>query len=185
MSCKSVSVQAVAAGIGERDLFIDVRSPAEFESCHPAGAENLPLDRLNPGEYLKSRAPQGVGRVYLVCLSGTRAKMAQEKFSQAGYSETLVVEGGLNAWRAAGFPVIEGKEAISVERQARIVIGSLVVIGAVIGWTIHPVGFVLSALVGAGLVFAGITDTCAIASFLSRMPWNQGSTASASKCCSA
>ena len=74
---------------------------------------------------------------------------------------------------AAGLPVVRGKKAISLERQVRIAAGSLVVVGALLGWSVHPAFVGLSAFVGAGLVFAGITDTCGMGMILARMPWNR------------
>jgi rhodanese-related sulfurtransferase len=83
------------------------------------------------------------------------------------------VEGGTQAWVDAGLPVVRGKKSISLERQVRIAAGSLVLLGAALAWLVHP-GFVgLSAVVGAGLLFAGLTDSCAMGMVLARMPWNR------------
>ena len=94
-------------------------------------------------------------------------------FQQAGYPNVVNVEGGTQACVSAGLPVVRGKKAISLERQVRIAAGSLVLIGAVLAWLVHPAFIGLSAFVGAGLVFAGITDTCGMGMLLARMPWNQ------------
>lgn len=74
---------------------------------------------------------------------------------------------------AAGLPVVRGKKAVSLERQVRITAGSLVLIGAILGYFVHPYWIGLSAFIGAGLAFAGITDTCGMGMMLARMPWNQ------------
>jgi len=66
-----------------------------------------------------------------------------------------------------------GKRTISLERQVRIAAGSLVLLGAVLSLLVHPYFIGLAAFVGAGLVFAGVTDTCGMAMCLARMPWNQ------------
>ncbi len=63
-------------------------------------------------------------------------------------------------------------KVISLERQVRIVAGSLVVIGVVLGYFVHPWFVGLSAFVGAGLVFAGITDFCGMGLLLAKFPWN-------------
>ena len=76
----------------------------------------------------------------------------------------------------AGLPVVRGKKAVSLERQVRIAAGSLVVIGVALGLLVHPVLFGLSGFVGAGLVFAGVTDTCGMGMMLARMPWNRRGT---------
>ena len=112
--------------------------------------------------------------LHLICQSGGRSAMACQKLETAGYEAVVNLEGGTSAWQAAGFPVVEGKKAMSLERQVRIAAGSLIVIGAAIGYFVHPGGFGLSAFVGAGLVFAGLTDTCAMGIMIAKMPWNQG-----------
>jgi hypothetical protein len=86
-----------------------------------------------------------------------------------------VVQGGVQAWEAAGLPLNRGRKTLSLERQVRIIAGALVVVGAVLGYLVHPAWVGLSGFVGAGLVFAGITDTCGMAMVLARMPWNQRS----------
>jgi hypothetical protein len=77
------------------------------------------------------------------------------------------------ACQTVGLPLAQGKKAISLERQVRIAAGSLVLLGLVLGWLVHPYFLGLSAFVGAGLFFAGVTDTCGMGMLLARMPWNQ------------
>ena len=96
-----------------------------------------------------------------------------QKLEDAGFEKVTNVEGGTSAWQSAGLPVIEGKRRMSLERQVRIAAGSLVVIGAAIGQFVHPAGFGLSAFIGAGLVFAGVTDTCGMGMMIAKMPWNR------------
>ena len=88
------------------------------------------------------------------------------------FSNVVNVEGGTLAWEKAGLPVVPGKKAISLERQVRIAAGLLVLLGTAFGWFVHPAFLGLSAFVGAGLVFAGVTDTCGMGMLLARMPWN-------------
>jgi rhodanese-related sulfurtransferase len=85
----------------------------------------------------------------------------------------LNVEGGTMAWNQAGLPVTRGKKGMSLERQIRIVAGSLVFIGVVLGTLISPYFYGLSGFVGLGLIFAGVTDICPMAMVIARMPWNQ------------
>jgi hypothetical protein len=78
------------------------------------------------------------------------------------------------AWERAGLPMVRGaRGSISLERQVRIGAGTLVLAGVVMGWLIHPAFFGFSAFVGAGLVFAGVTDWCGMGMLLAKMPWNQ------------
>ncbi|WP_228281742.1 YgaP-like transmembrane domain [Rubrobacter marinus] len=85
-----------------------------------------------------------------------------------------VLEGGMGAWVAAGKPVERGRGRISMERQVRIVAGALAAAGGVLALTVSPRFGALPAAVGAGLVFAGVTDTCGMASVLSKLPYNRG-----------
>jgi len=163
-------LKQICAG-GESWELIDVRTPAEFRELHVEGARNVPLDRLDP-QTLRRETPAG-RPLYVICQRGGRGKQACEKLAAAGFTNVVNVEGGTLACEAAGVPVVRGKKAISLERQVRIAAGSLVLIGAVLALTVHPYFAGLSAFVGAGLIFAGVTDTCGMAMCLARMPWNQ------------
>src|SRR5262249_15855431 len=105
--------------------------------------------------------------------TGTRAKMARDRFRAAGFDNVVCVEGGTLAWDAAGLPVKRGRKAMSLERQVRIAAGSLVLLGVALGFFVHEALFGLSAFVGAGLILAGLTDTCGMGMLLARMPWNR------------
>ncbi|TWT88380.1 Inner membrane protein YgaP [Pseudobythopirellula maris] len=146
---------------------LDVRTPAEYREAHVRGAVNLPLDRLS------AEAAPSAETVLVICQRGSRGKQACEKLTAAGLSNVVNVEGGTLACIEAGLPIERGKKTISLERQVRIAAGSLVVVGAALGAFVHPAWLGLSAFVGAGLVFAGVTDTCGMAMMLARMPWNQ------------
>ena len=92
----------------------------------------------------------------------------------AGFREVVHLKGGLPTWKAAGYPTeVNQKAPISMFRQIQIVAGSLVFIGTVLGAFISPWFLILSGFVGAGLLFAGITNTCAMALLLAKLPYNQ------------
>lgn len=150
---------------------IDVRTPVEYREVHVSSARNVPLDQLNASQFAAGRS--SAEPLYVICRSGSRGKQACEKFLAAGYANVVNVEGGTQAWDQAGLPVVRGKKAISLERQVRIAAGLLVVTGSVLGYFVSPYWIGLSAFVGAGLTFAGITDTCGMGLLLARMPWNQ------------
>lgn len=152
---------------------IDVRTPVEFREVHVAAARNIPLDQLDPAALMKSRLTPGNEPLYFICRSGGRGQQACEMLAKAGFPNVVNVEGGMMACVEAGLPVVRGKTAISLERQVRISAGSLVVLGAALSWFVHPAFLGLSAFIGAGLVFAGITDTCGMGMILAQMPWNQ------------
>ncbi len=169
---------------GEHIDLIDVRTPVEFREVHATPARNVPLDVLDPAALMNERNGAKGEPLYVICRSGNRASRACEKFITAGYTNVINVEGGADAWIAAGLPVVRGKKAVSLERQVRIVAGFLVLLGAVLAMTVHPYFAGLSAFVGAGLMFAGITDTCGMAMLLAKMPWNQVKDTSGPTCCS-
>lgn len=158
---------------GQAVELIDVRTPVEFREVHVEYARNVPLDRLDPVALLKERYGQPDAPLYVICRSGSRGRQACEKLTAAGFAEAVNVEGGTLACESAGLPVVRGKKAVSLERQVRIAAGALVVAGAALGFFVHPYWIALSAFVGAGLMFAGITDTCGMAMVLARMPWNR------------
>ena len=151
---------------------IDVRTPVEFQEVHIDFARNVPLDQLDPQALRSQRAGSASDPLYVICRSGGRGKQACEWLAAAGL-DVVNVEGGTQAWDASGLPVVRGKQAVSLERQVRIAAGSLVLTGAVLALTIHPYFALLSGFVGAGLMFAGITDTCGMGMLLARMPWNR------------
>ena len=183
MTVTTISPQQLAelCKSGKIDL-IDVRTPVEFRELHAAAARNVPLDRLDPAAVMQARNGSKDEPLYLICRSGSRGRQACEKFLAAGFTNVVNVEGGTLACVEAGLPVVRGKKAISLERQVRIAAGSLVLLGVLLGWLVHPAFFGLSAFVGAGLVFAGITDTCGMGMMLARMPWNQVKDAPATCC---
>ena len=150
---------------------IDVRTPVEFREMHVGLARNLPLDQLEPGQ-VKAQHNGSTQPLYVICRSGSRGRQACEKLIAGGVTNVVNVEGGTLAWDQAGLPVVRGKKAISLERQVRIVAGSLVFIGSLLAIT-NPWWLILPGFIGAGLAFAGITDTCGMAMMLAKMPWNQ------------
>ena len=111
--------------------------------------------------------------LYFICRSGGRGKQACEKLAAGGFASSVNVEGGTIAWEEAGLPVVRGQKAVSLERQVRVAAGSIVLIGVALAMFVHPYWVGLSAFIGAGLVFSGVTDTCGMGLLLARMPWNR------------
>jgi len=162
-------------------LLLDVRTPAEFEEMHIAGSVLRPLAGLDADEI--ARLATDKESCVLICRSGGRASQAAKRLESAGLPSLRVLEGGVRAWEAAGLPLNRGRKSMSLERQVRIAAGSLVLVGALLALLVHPAWMALAAFVGAGLVFAGVTDTCGLALLIARMPWNRRPSPDAS-CCS-
>lgn len=178
-----MSVATITVGeLGERlkrgesvDL-IDVRTPMEFRSVHAEPARSVPLGGLDPKAVMEARNGAADQPLYVICQSGGRSRKAVEKFQAAGYANVVNVEGGTLAWRRAGLPVVRGSAVISLQRQVQITAGTLVLAGLILAATVNPAWLGLSAFVGAGLIFSGVTDTCPMGMLLARMPWNQAGT---------
>ena len=158
---------------GESVELIDVRTPVEYREVHCEFARNVPLSELDPKAVMAARNGTGDSPLYVICRSGSRGQQACERFFAAGFTNVVNVEGGTHAWAACGLPVTRGPKAVSLERQVRIAAGSLVLLGVVLGLLVHPYLLGLSAFVGAGLLFSGVTDTCGMGLVLARMPWNR------------
>ena len=152
---------------------IDVRTPVEYREVHCPFARNVPLSDLDPAAVVAARTGPAGAPLYVICQSGSRGRQACERFRAAGFPNVVNVEGGTSAWAECGLPVNRGRKAVLLERQVRIAAGGLVLLGAVLGYVVHPYFTGLSAFVGAGLVFSGVTDTCGMGLLLARMPWNR------------
>lgn len=153
-------------------LLLDVRTPAEFREVHVEGAVNVPLSDVSVEKVTTLR--RAAEPVFVLCKGGVRAAQAAETLTRGGMENVFSVKGGTTACCDLGVTVVRGeKSAISIERQVRIAAGSLVLLGVIGGMTLHPTFYLLSAFIGAGLVFSGITDWCGMALLLMRLPWNR------------
>ena len=155
---------------------IDVRTLAEVESESLADCAHFPLQDLNSvavNTYLEQQSHDSSQPVYLLCASGQRAARAAEQLHGDLGHQLVIIEGGMNALKELGIDIAKGSgNIISLERQVRIAAGSLVVVGVILSLAVNPGFYGLSAFVGAGLVFAGVTDSCGMGMVLARMPWN-------------
>lgn len=149
---------------------IDVREYPEFAGKHIEDASLVPLGSV-------AKASEGWDRaepLTLVCKSGRRAEQARTLLENKGFTDLSVLPGGMDAWIAAGKPTrTSAHQPWAMERQVRTVAGLLVVLTLALGWFVSQYFLIGTALVGTGLVFAGISNTCMMASFLALMPWNR------------
>lgn len=153
-------------------ILVDIREADEHAREKIAGARHLPLSRLDEADLaLHEGSP-----VIFHCRSGARttehAPRLAEKTGET--CETFIIEGGLDAWRKAGLPVVtDRRQPIELLRQVQIGAGSLAFFGTMLGLLVSPWFFVVPAFVGAGLMLAGITGFCGMARILMRAPWNR------------
>lgn len=150
---------------------LDVRTPAEFETGHIAGARNVPLDVLRGR--LDDVAARLDGEVVYVCRSGQRAAQAHTLLAGVGVTDGAVLRGGLSEWESSGFDVDRGAQRWELERQVRLVAGSIV-LTSVLGSVAVPKLKWVAAAIGGGLTFAAVSNTCAMATALSKLPYNRG-----------
>jgi rhodanese-related sulfurtransferase len=151
-------------------LLIDVREPSEYAAEHIPDAQLLPLSTFDP-----ARVPQEAGKkVVLHCVMGKRSEQAGQQLLDAGFTTVYNVRGGVQAWKDAGYATVRGQQApLSLQRQVQIASGSLVLLGTLLGVLGSPWFLLLSAAVGGGLVYAGVSGTCGMATLLARLPYNQ------------
>ena len=157
---------------------IDVRTPAEFETSHIAGSYNVPLDVVDQLGTEVARRLDGDHDVVLVCRSGQRSTKAQALLRNAGLSSGRVLENGITDWEGQGFAVDRGAQRWDLERQVRLVAGSVVLL-SVLGSVTVPRLKWLAPAIGAGLTYAAVSNTCAMGTALSKLPYNRGATSDA------
>ena len=156
-------------------VLVDVREPFEHHTERIEGARHVPLGQLDAAALTQ---PHPGERLVFHCRSGARSGKALERCEDALREAGIDVyhlEGGIEAWKAAGKPISSAGAAprIDIMRQVQITAGSLVAIGVVLSLLVHPWFLVLPGFVGCGLVFAGISGWCGMARLLAAMPWNR------------
>lgn len=174
MTLKPLSPQAIRQHLDRGALLIDIRSADEYAREHIAQALHVPLERLPEG----AAAFDDAKAVIFHCRSGNRTKMNAQMLGACVTCETYVLEGGLDAWKKAEFPVVvDTSQPLELLRQVQIAAGSMIVLGTALGFMVSPWFFMLPGFVGAGLLFAGVSGFCGLARLLMKMPWNRKSLA--------
>lgn len=149
---------------------LDVRTGGEFASVHIPGSYNVPLDTL--AEHTRDLADV-THPVVLVCQSGGRASQAHQRLTTAGKQALHILDGGMNAWQQAGGEVVRGESSRwAMDRQVRLVAGSLSLLGILLSLVVPRAKWVAGGI-GAGLTFSAVSDTCAMAAVLGKLPYNR------------
>jgi rhodanese-related sulfurtransferase len=160
-----------ASVCGPNTLFLDVREPVEYAQEHIASSALLPLSQVDP--VVVRRMMREGQRCIVVCKAGMRAQKAAQTLAAEGLDNLHVLEGGMDAWVAAGLPVKSGSEGTSIQSQTRTIAGLMVLAGALLGIFVDKNWAYLSAFAGFGLILAGLTGWCGMSVLLSKMPWNR------------
>ncbi|WP_294239262.1 rhodanese family protein [uncultured Sphingomonas sp.] len=161
------------AAIDAGARLIDIRGADEHARERIPGAVNVPLDRI--GDLPCDGRP-----VVFHCKSGMRTAASTAQLgAAAGDVSAYILGGGIEAWRQAGHPiVVDRSQPLDIMRQVQMIAGALVLTGILLGLFVAPGFLGLSAFVGAGLMFAGVTGWCGMANLLRLMPWNRRAMAS-------
>ncbi|MBN8935828.1 MAG: rhodanese family protein [Rhizobiales bacterium] len=147
---------------------VDVREADEHARERIPGAKHYALSQI--AGPLDHRAPA----VIFHCRSGSRTNAAAERLGSVTDSDAYILEGGIEAWKSAGLPIVRNRrQPLELMRQVQIAAGTLALIGVVSGALLHPAFYIVAGVVGAGLVFAGLTGTCGMARLLALAPWNR------------
>lgn len=175
---KTIKAEEVRAG----DLLLDVRTPGEFEYEYIEGSQCDPLQGIDARAWASKL--DGARRCVVVCQAGMRARQAADKLEASGAKNLVVLEGGINGWKAAGKPCLRGeKRVLPLDRQVRIASGLVVLTGVVLGAMVNSAWYALAGFMGAGLIFAGMTNWCGLAILVGKMPWNEPGAGSNASCC--
>jgi rhodanese-related sulfurtransferase len=174
---QTISPQRAAELVRAGAVLIDVREADEHAREHIPGARHHALSRID------AESPVRAGDDVLVfhCRSGARTRGNAHRIASAAPTcETYILDGGLEAWKKAGLPVaLNRSQPIDLMRQMQITAGSLALLGVLLGAFVMPGFYILSAFIGAGLVFAGITGVCPMVRMLKLLPWNRQAPAGA------
>jgi len=153
-----------------QDKLLDVRSPLEFSEVHIKDSINVSIDMLSAkiNDLVQSK------QSYIVlCRTGNRSPMAADMLMQSGIHGVKVMQGGMTRWQKEGLPVIKGEGGISLERQVRLIAGSLVLLGIVLSWFVHWAFIFISAFISCGLIYSGLSDNCLMGMLLMKLPYNK------------
>lgn len=149
---------------------LDVRSALEFSQVHIKDSINIPIDMLSAKVNDLSQSKQ---QYIVLCRTGNRSPMAADMLIQSGIHGVKVMQGGMTRWQKEGLPVIKGEGGISLERQVRLIAGSLVLLGIILSWLVHWAFIFISVFISAGLVYSGLSDNCLMGMLLMKLPYNK------------
>jgi rhodanese-related sulfurtransferase len=170
MSLPHISPSDAKLLIDKGAALVDIRERDEHARERIPGATSAPLSLLQEHNLAGNENQVMIFH----CKSGNRTKTNARRLAGETKCEAFILDGGLDAWKAAGLPAHKDvRRPIEMNRQVQITAGSLALAGALLGYFVNPAFHALSGFVGAGLMFAGISGTCTMAKLLAFMPWNR------------
>lgn len=174
MSTNFVSPTEARALSESHVMLIDIRGQDEWRREHISSARSLPLEQLKP-DCLSELLLGENDTILFYCQSGIRTNKALAQLIAAAHpAKALIVEGGLDACKAAGFPIeVDRRQPVLLMRQVQIIAGALILCSTLAGALLSPAFYTVASFVGVGLFFAGVTGWCGMAKVLAMMPWNK------------
>lgn len=173
-SAESISPTALLRrlGAGESLRLLDIRTAAEFAGGHIAGSRNIPFRVF--GRHVQSVADGRPAELVVICQSGAIAPMAAGMLRGRGRRGVVFLDGGQVGWELVGGAVEPGPAPWSIERQARLVTGS-VLAGGWLGRRRFPrASTLVPGALGLVLVATALTNTVPLEELLSALPFNGG-----------
>lgn len=162
-------------------VIVDVREPDEHRREHVAGAALFPSSVFSVSGF---PAADRTRQTLVLCRSGGRAGKVVQALRASGRTDVRVIDGGIVGWMKAGLPAVRDARApLPLMRQVMITVGAMLLALVALAYTVSPWFLAAIGAVAAGLLFAGLTGICALATALSKMPWNRAPLASAPKAC--
>ena len=147
MALKSISPSKARKLIGRGALVVDVRERGEFAREHIEGARNEPLSGLGRIDQTESGAV-----IIYHCKSGMRTRASAKKLEEAANCEAFILDGGIDAWKATGLPVVKGSSMDDATHQMQIVALSVFFIGVALGMSVHPAFYILAVAAAVWLI---------------------------------
>ena len=174
-SMKAMDIRVLKKKMEENSIILlDVRTPGEHRKLHVKDASLLPLDVIDEKTIAQLKKSVNGQEICTLCVSGRRSALAARKLLDAGFENVSILQGGLRSWKDAEYPLIRGKGSISINRQARMFIGALVIAGTAAFWYTHEDWWLaVPAFFGIGLIFSGATGIRGINTIMRKMPWNR------------
>ncbi|TQI81812.1 rhodanese-related sulfurtransferase [Serratia fonticola] len=173
MNVETLSSQQAQELIAQGARLLDIRGADEYAHEHIAQASLFPLADIEKGGRPQTLSAQDI--VIFHCQSGRRTAQNAALLARAATpAKVYLLEGGINGWKQQGLAVVQDKnQPLPIMRQVQIAAGSLILAGTVLGYLSSPLFFLLPGFVGAGLLFAGLSGFCGMATLLAQMPWNR------------
>ncbi len=160
----------ISNGIPQGCIVLDVRTSAEFAEGHINGAINIELSTFTGKEQILYNKE----KIIVVCKGGIRAGRACQKVESILSNKMYILDGGMDSWASANFPIkCLKKVRFTVTQQMQMIVGFCVAIGSILSLTVCKIFAIIPLFFGCGLLFSGMTGMCLLVKLLGKLPWNK------------